>query len=179
MTQMREKQESGNPKAELENKYAEILEDEDDFDDAQKDRFMTFLIGEQNFGFEILHVTEIVGLDDITEVPDVPNYVKGMINLRGNVIPVIDVRLRFGMEPKEYDARTCVIVVTLDRATVGMVVDSVNEVSVFRDEDISVPPQGGKNSLDGDYIKGMGKQGDNVTILLDIMELLYGDNLPE
>ncbi len=178
MTQMREKQESGKAAEVLDNKYEEDLENEDDFDDAQKDRFMTFLIGEQNYGFEILHVTEIVGLDDITEVPDVPDYVKGMINLRGNVIPVVDVRLRFGMDEKEYDERTCVIVVTLETSTVGMVVDSVNEVSVFREEDISVSPQGGKNSQNGDFIKGMGRQGDHVTILLDIVELLYGENLP-
>jgi purine-binding chemotaxis protein CheW len=179
VTRMREKTEPGKALESLQDKFVDDVGDEDDFDDAQKDRFMTFLIGEQNYGFEILHVTEIVGLDDITEVPDVPGYVKGMINLRGNVIPVIDIRLRFGMESKEYDERTCVIVVTMETSTVGMVVDSVNEVSVFREDDISVPPQGGKTSLNGDYIKGMGRQGDNVTILLDIVELLYGENLPE
>lgn len=178
MTQMRERNESSKAAAALADKFSDEIEDDEEFDDAQKDRFMTFIIGQQNFGFEILHVTEIVGLDDITEVPDVPHYVKGMINLRGNVIPVIDIRLRFGMDEKEYDERTCVIVVTMDSSTVGMVVDRVNEVSVFREEDISVPPQGGKSNVDGDYIKGMGRQGDKVTILLDMMELLYGDKLP-
>jgi len=179
VTQMREKKESSKVSETFDDQFDDEMEDDDDFDDAQKDRFMTFTIGDQNYGFEILHVTEIVGLDDITEVPDVPHYVKGMINLRGNVIPVIDIRLRFGMEPRAYDERTCVIVVTLETSTVGMVVDRVNEVSIFREDDISMPPQGGNNSLAGDYIKGMGRQGDKVTILLDIMELLYGENLPE
>lgn len=149
--------------------------DDDYDDDAQKDRYMTFGIADQNYGVEILNVTEIVGLQKIAEVPDVPDYVKGMINLRGNVIPVVDVRLRFGMEERAYDDRTCVIVVMADDSTVGMIVDYVNEVSVFPEEQISSPPKAGDNSKGQEYICGLGKDGEEVTILLDLVKLLHGD----
>ena len=152
-------------------------QEDDFFDDAQKDRYMTFGIGDQNYGIEVLSVTEIVGLQDIAVVPDVPHYVRGMMNLRGNVIPVVDIRLRFGLEEREYDQRTCVIVVTVDRDTVGMIVDFVNEVSAFAEEDISTPPHKGENTIGGNYISGLGKQGEKVTILLDINRLLHGDKV--
>ncbi len=152
--------------------------DEQEFgDDANKDRYMTFRIGDQNYGVEILHVTEIVGLQDIAEVPDVPDYVKGMINLRGNVIPVIDVRMRFGMAEREYDDRTCVVVVTVDSATVGMIVDRVNEVAVFDDSHISSPPQRAESQAGREYINGLGKNGEDVTILLDTTRLIYSERL--
>jgi purine-binding chemotaxis protein CheW len=155
----------------------EGLEEVEDssFDDAQKDRYMTFGIAGQNYGIEILNVTEIVGLQTIAEVPDVPHYVKGMINLRGNVVPVVDVRLRFGMEEREYDDRTCVIVVNCEGSTVGMIVDFVNEVAVFSEDHISPAPKKGEHSLSSEYISGMGKQGEKVTILLDINRLLHGE----
>lgn len=155
----------------------EGMELEEYGDDANKDRYMTFRIAEQNYGVEILHVTEIVGLQDIAEVPDVPSYVKGMINLRGNVIPVIDVRLRFGMPEREYDDRTCVVVVTVGSATVGMIVDRVNEVAVFGDKSISPPPQRNEASPGSEYINGLGKNGEAVTILLDTSQLIYGERL--
>jgi purine-binding chemotaxis protein CheW len=147
-------------------------------DDAHKDRYMTFLIGDQNYGIDIMHVTEIVGLQDIAEVPDVPSYVKGMINLRGNVIPVIDVRDRFGMTERDYDARTCVVVVTVGGSTVGLIVDRVNEVAVFPEEQISQPPQRGETSQGSEYICGLGKQGEQVTILLETNRLIYGNKVP-
>ncbi|MCP4291300.1 MAG: purine-binding chemotaxis protein CheW [bacterium] len=158
-----------------EQEYAADLDDElgDDFyEDAQKDRFMTFEIADQNYGVDIMHVTEIVGLQDIAVVPDVPHFVKGMINLRGNVVPVIDVRLRFGMQEGEYDDRTCVIVVTLETSTIGMIVDRVNEVRVIPEDHISPPPQGGVVSMEGQYITGLGREGEEVTVLLDLVSLL-------
>ena len=145
--------------------------------DTQKDRYMTFLIGEQNYGIDIIDVTEIVGLHDIAEVPDVPAYVKGMINLRGSVIPAIDVRIRFGMEEREYDARTCVVVVTVRETAVGLIVDRVNEVAVFPESQISDPPQGGESNLTSEYITGLGKQDDHVTILLDTSRLINKDRV--
>ncbi len=155
--------------------YAMEINDEleDDFyEDAQKDRFMTFEIADQNYGIDIMHVTEIVGLQDIAEVPDVPHFVKGMINLRGNVVPVIDVRLRFGLPEGDYDDRTCVVVVTLDTSTIGMIVDRVNEVRVILEKNISAPPQGGEAAAGGQYITGLGRDGDDVTVLLDLQQLL-------
>jgi len=152
--------------------------DDEFFDDAQKDRYMTFNIAGQDYGIEILNVTEIVGLQAIAEVPDVPRYVKGMINLRGNVIPVVDVRLRFGMEEREYDDRTCVIVVSVEDSAVGMIVDNVNEVASFPPEQVSPPPKRGDTVQGGEFISGLGKQGENVTILLDINRLLLVDKVP-
>ena len=165
------------PNFELED---DALEEDDQLgrgfvDEANKDRFMTFLIGEQNYGIDIMHVTEIVGMQDIAEVPDVPAYVKGMINLRGNVIPVIDVRNRFKMEERDYDARTCVVVVTVGESTVGLIVDRVNEVAVIPENQISQPPQGGEAGQGSEYICGLGKQGENVTILLNTSRLIYGE----
>ena len=142
------------------------------YEDAQKDRFMTFEIADQNYGIDIMHVTEIVGLQDIAVVPDVPHFVKGMINLRGNVVPVIDVRLRFGLSEGEYDDRTCVVVVTLETSTIGMIVDRVNEVRVITQDNISPPPQGGDSTAGGQYITGLGRDGEEVTVLLDIQQLL-------
>lgn len=155
--------------------YANDMDDElaDEFyEDAQKDRFMTFEIDGQDYGIDIMHVTEIVGLQDIAEVPDVPNFVKGMINLRGNVVPVIDVRLRFGLPEGQYDDRTCVVVVTLETSTIGMIVDRVNEVRVILPDHISPAPQGGDVSGEGQYITGLGRDGEDVTVLLDIQQLL-------
>lgn len=161
------------PKAEYQVDDIDQELDDDDFDDAHKDLYMTFRIDNQNYGIQILDVNEIVGLHTITEVPDVPPYVKGMINLRGTVIPVIDVRLRFNMEEREYDSRTCVVVVTVTGATVGLVVDRVNEVGSFSANEISAPPSGGKHRISADYISGMGKKDDQVTILLDTEKLLH------
>ncbi len=158
-----------------EQEYAVEMADElgeEFYEDAQKDRFMTFEIADQDYGIDILHVTEIVGLQDIAVVPDVPHFVKGMINLRGNVVPVIDVRLRFGLPEGQYDDRTCVVVVTLETSTIGMIVDRVNEVRVILEENISPPPQGGEISDAGQYITGLGRDGEKVTVLLDLGQLL-------
>ncbi|PID80520.1 chemotaxis protein CheW [bacterium DOLZORAL124_64_63] len=133
---------------------------------------MTFGIDGQDYGIEILNVTEIVGLQDIAEVPDVPNFVKGMMNLRGNVVPVISVRLRFGLPEVEYDDRTCVVVITLGNSTIGMIVDRVNEVRTIPEANISTPPQGGVAAAGGQFITGLGRETDSVTILLDLAALL-------
>ncbi|MFH1841954.1 MAG: chemotaxis protein CheW [bacterium] len=149
------------------------VELDNDYDeDVQKNRFLTFKIAEQEYGIKISAVTEIVGMQAITEVPDVPRFVKGVINLRGTVIPVIDVRLRFGMEEREYDDRTCVIVVMVQDTVVGLVVDTVREVVAFREESISAPPN--INNADGnsEYIMGLGKLEDSVSILLDVEQLV-------
>jgi len=107
-----------------------------------------------------------------------PSYVKGVINLRGKVIPVMDVRVRFNLPPKEYDDRTCIIVVHVGATTVGLVVDKVNEVSDIPNEDIEPPPRSQRSSSSG-YIKGIGKIGKEVKILLDIEKLLYDQALQQ
>ena len=146
------------------------LWDESD-EDSQKDKFLTFRIGNEDFGIEISFVTEIVGIQKITEVPDMPGFVKGVINLRGRVIPVIAVRARFGLEPRAYDDRTCVVVVNINETAIGLIVDTVNEVLNIPADQVSPPPSV-HTGASGRYIKGMGKVGETVKILLNVERLL-------
>ncbi|MCP4353528.1 MAG: purine-binding chemotaxis protein CheW [Desulfobacterales bacterium] len=149
--------------------------DEDD-EDTQKDRYLTFHLGGEVYGIEIYYVIEIVGMHRITGVPDMPEFVKGVINLRGQIIPIMDVRARFHMEPLEYNDRTCVIVVQLDENTIGLVVDTVDEVAVIPSDNIAPPPTVGRGAK-SHYIQGMGKTGDEVKILLDVNKLLFEEEL--
>ncbi|MEJ2199504.1 MAG: chemotaxis protein CheW [Desulfuromonadaceae bacterium] len=144
-------------------------------EDTLKGKFLTFHLGKEDYGIEIRYVTEIIGIQKITEVPDMPAFVKGVINLRGKVVPVMDVRTRFSMEPREYDDRTCIIVVNIDEKSVGLVVDKVNEVADIPDKQIEPPPR--TNMETSRYIQGMGKMGNEVKILLDVQKLLYTDDL--
>ncbi|MDW7675917.1 MAG: chemotaxis protein CheW [Bacillota bacterium] len=144
----------------------EILEQED----TQKDKFLTFSLGSEFYGMEIKHVTEIIGLQPITEVPEVPDYVKGIINLRGKIIPVMDVRLRFKKPFREYNDRTCVIVIDIKDIAVGLIVDSVSEVLAIPEEEIVSPPEVSKSG--NKYIKGIGKVGSEVKLILDCNKLL-------
>ena len=147
----------------------------DQEEDTQKGKFLTFSLGNEFFGLEICYVTEIIGIQPITEVPDLPAYVRGIINLRGKIIPVMDVRLRFKKPFREYNDRTCVIVVDIRDISVGLIVDSVSEVLSIRDEDI-VPPQELK-SAQNKYIKGIGKVGSDIKLLLDCDRLLNDEDI--
>lgn len=140
-------------------------------EDTQKGRYLTFLLGKETYGIEILYVTEIIGIQEITEMPEMPDYVKGIINLRGKIIPVMDVRLRFKKEPKEYDDRTCVIVINFDGFMIGLVVDSVSEVITIDDNEISEIPSMDQENSRG-YVKNIGKIGHSVVLLLDCKKLL-------
>lgn len=151
----------------------EILDQEED---TQKGRFLTFILGKETYGIEIKHVTEIIGIQAITEIPELPEYIKGIINLRGKIIPVMDVRLRFKKEPKEYNDRTCVIVIDIKDISVGLIVDSVSEVLTILEEDIVEPPQMNKG-FNNRYIKRIGKVGNDVKLLLDCEKLLTEDEL--
>jgi len=147
-------------------------------EDTQKGRFLTFKLGEESFGLEIKYVTEIVGIQPITKIPEVPNYVKGIINLRGKVISVIDVRIKFQKEPVEYDERTCIIVIDIEDMSIGLIVDNVSEVITIKDEDI-VPPPSYKTGFQNEYIKGVGKYKDGVKLLLDSNKLLTNEEKQE
>ncbi len=151
------------------------LED-DENEDTQEGKYLSFRIGGEVYGIEIRHVTEIVGIQKITEVPDMPQYMKGVINLRGNVIPVVDVRLRFHMQPRDYDDRTCVIVVNINDASIGLVVDAVKEVISILPDQISPAPSVSKGEVTR-YIKGIGRFDGEVIILLAIDELLYNNQI--
>ncbi len=139
-------------------------------EDTQRGRFLTFNLGEEIYGIEIEYVTEIIGLQHITKIPEVAEYIKGIINLRGKIIPVIDMRLKFNKEPIEYDDRTCIVVVDTQEMIVGLIVDEVAEVLTINDENVSPPPSY-KSGIKNRYIKGIGKIGDEVTLLLDCRKL--------
>jgi purine-binding chemotaxis protein CheW len=148
----------------------------DEDEDTQKDKFLTFAVGKEDYGIDISCVTEIIGIQKITDVPDMPAYIKGVINLRGKVIPVMDVRTRFGMPERDYDERTCIVVVNVSGASVGLVVDTVREVADIPESQIELPPE----MIDANpqrYIKGLGKMGEEVMILLDAQKLLRREDM--
>lgn len=144
-------------------------------EDTQKGKYLIFSMGKEDYGIEIRYVTEIIGIQAITEIPDLPEYVKGVINLRGKIIPIMDIRLRFNKAARKYDDRTCIIVVDIDAISVGLVVDSVAEVTSIPDEDIASPPQIKKEFQK--YIKGIGKLGNDVKLLLDCNRLLDAEDV--
>jgi len=145
-------------------------------------KYLTFALGDEEYGLEILKVREIIGYMDITAVPRTPEYVKGVINLRGQVIPVVDLRAKFAMETTETTEKTCIIVVQIDHGdrsvNTGIVVDRVSEVLDIAGESIEQPPSFGTN-VDTDFILGMGKIGETVKILLDIDKVLVGEEIAQ
>lgn len=158
-----------------ENREEEIYNEVDD--DAQEDKYLLCKLGNEDYGINILHVTDIIELQKITEVPDMPEYVQGVINLRGNVIPVIDLRVRFSMQAKEYDDRTVIAVVKIDEASIGCIVDTVTEVKDIPESNIDPPPSFQQNGVKNRYIHGLGKTEDQVVILLDLEKLISGKDL--
>jgi len=134
-------------------------------------KYLTFVLAEEEYGLEILKVREIIGLMDITAVPRTPEHVKGVINLRGKVIPVIDLRLKMGMPEAERTDQTCIIVVDIGDEEMGIIVDKVSEVLDIAAEDIEDTPSFGTR-VETDFILGLGKADEKVTILLDISKLL-------
>ncbi|WP_438447996.1 chemotaxis protein CheW [Gorillibacterium sp. sgz5001074] len=143
--------------------------------DGQKDKYLSFCLGDEAYGMEIRYVTEIIGLQPITEVPELPDYIKGIMNLRGKIIPVMDVRLRFRKPFREYNDRTCVIVIDIGDISIGLIVDSVSEVLDIPSQDIVPPPDLHRNG--NRFIKGIGKTGKEVKLLLDCGKLIHEDEL--
>jgi purine-binding chemotaxis protein CheW len=143
-------------------------------------KYLTFALGSEEYGLEILKVREIIGYMDITAVPQTPSYVKGVINLRGQVIPVVDLRTKFGMETAQVTEETCIIVVEIHqdgrKFSTGIVVDHVQEVLDIDGENIEEAPQFGA-SVNTDFILGIGKVGESVKILLDIDKVLGSSEL--
>ncbi len=145
-------------------------------EDTQKGKFLTFLLGKEVYAIEIKFVIEIIGIQPITELPQLPEYVKGIINLRGKIIPVIDVRLKFKKKPMEYNDRTCIIVVEMRDIFVGLIVDNVSEVLTIADEDIAPPPNINKE-IENKYIKAIGKVENEVKLILDCEKLMDNNDV--
>ena len=146
----------------------------DPAEDTQKGRFLTFMLGNEDYGIDIRYVTEIIGIQSITAIPEMPDFIKGIINLRGKIIPVMDVRLRFKKEANAYNDRTCIIVIDIRDISMGLIIDSVSEVLAIPETEITPPPQISKD-FQHRYIKGIGKVSNAVKLLLDCEKLINDD----
>ncbi|MBQ8625977.1 MAG: purine-binding chemotaxis protein CheW [Agathobacter sp.] len=146
--------------------------------DTQKGKYVTFKSGNEYFGLKIQYVNEIIVFQEITKIPESEDYIKGLINLRGKIIPVIDVRLRFKQEPFEYTDRTCIIVVNVKNIVVGLIVEKIAEVVEIQDENIIPSPSVGKaDKSQNKYVYAIGKVGDKVKLLLDPDRLLNDEEI--
>jgi purine-binding chemotaxis protein CheW len=161
-------------------KLAEVMNQAVKVMGEREGKYLTFTLAGEEYGIGILKIKEIIGMMPITFVPQTPNFVKGVVNLRGKVIPVMDLRLRFGMDAMDYTDRTCIIVVEITgdagNIMIGIVVDTVSEVLNIKGEDIEDTPAFG-TKLDTDYILGMAKTDGGVKILLDIDRVLGTDEI--
>ncbi len=137
---------------------------------TREGKYLSFVLNNEVYGIEILKVREIIGFMDVTNVPQTPDYMKGVINLRGKVIPVIDLRLKFSMLEGEHTQETCTIVVEVDGTSIGLIVDSVSEVMEIGGNEIEDAPQFGQG-IDTNFITGLGKTKDTIVILLDIVNI--------
>ena len=166
---------------------ATVKEERDQLDDlwadddeeevgTRKTKYLFFNLDDELYGINIMSITEIIEMERITEVPDMPDYVKGVINLRGKVIPVMDLRLRFNMPEREHDDRTCIIVTSVDTASLGLIVDTVADVHALAAGEIEETPSFSESTRDN-YVEGIGKVGDRVTVLIDARKVLQGEDL--
>lgn len=152
---------------------SELLEE-----DAQKGKFMVFQTGKESYGISISYVNEIVRMQPITAVPEVEDYIKGLINLRGRIIPVIDVRIRFKMEPIEYTDKTCIMIINVKSTTIGLIIEKIAEVDTIMDEDIVPPPSlGHRENEQSKYVYGLARNGDTVKLLLDPEKLIKDEDI--
>lgn len=148
-------------------------------DDIMRNQYLTFAIGDEDYGIEIAFIKEIIKMQPITKVPYMPVFVEGLINLRGDLIGVLDVRKRFGMEPKEYDEETCIIVVIVGDYTLGIIVDAVRETVTIDNNNIAPPPNA-KLSYENQFIRNIGTVANaegagEVKLLIDVDLFLSQD----
>lgn len=147
---------------------------------ATEGKYLTFRLAEEEYGIEILKVREIIGIMSVTRVPRAPACVRGVVNLRGKVIPVIDLRTVFGMPFLDYSARTCIVVVQIQSGrrelVIGVIVDAVSEVVDIKQNEIEPPPSFGE-MVSNEMFHGMAKRADHVLIMLDIDRVLTGGDI--
>lgn len=140
-------------------------------EDTQSNKYLTFVVGNENYGIPIYYVTEIIGIQAITAVPELPHYVRGIINLRGKIISVMDVRLRFKKEEREYNDRTCIIVINIEDLSIGLIVDSVSEVINIPERDMEEPPHINRE-YNNRYVQYIGKVGNDIKLILNCNKLI-------
>jgi len=142
----------------------------------KRERYLTFHLGEEQYGIAIDKIKEIIAMMKVTSVPKTPFYMRGVVNLRGSIIPVIDTRLRFGMEHIEADMHTAIIIVDVEKVNIGFIVDRVEEVSSIDSKDLSEPPKFGDN-IDTDFICNVAQIEENVVMILDVLKLFEVNEL--
>lgn len=140
-------------------------------EDTQKGKYLTFELGNDAYGIAVEYVTEIIGVLPVTQVPELPDYIKGIMNLRGRIIPLMDVRLRFNKPFEAYNERTCIVVIEMGENAVGLAVDSVSDVLYFSDEDLLDQPLLASVPSNR-FVKYVGKVGESVRLILDCEKLL-------
>ncbi|HHX71944.1 MAG TPA: purine-binding chemotaxis protein CheW [Clostridiales bacterium] len=145
-------------------------------EDTLQNRYLIFSLGDEEFALEIRHVTEIVGLQPITFLPEMPAYIKGIINLRGSIVPIMDLRLRFGKETRAYDERTCIVICHMEDINIGLIVDRVSEVSTIPAEDVASTPAVKNESHR--FVKGICKSDGKVKLILDSHKIIAEDDIP-
>ncbi len=147
--------------------------------EANSGKYLTFSLDKEVYGIPIIKVKEIIGMLEITHIPKTQGYIKGVVNLRGKIIPIMDLRLKFGMEEKEYTDRTCIIVIevnlTANQRLVGVVVDAVTEVLNIQKSEIEAP--GYDAQIEGDLLMGLGKLKDKVVLIIDIEKILNREEI--
>lgn len=159
------------------NEELEGVSDWSDGSDTQKGKYMTFKSGHEYFGLEIQYVQQIIQYQEVTMIPETEDYIKGLINLRGRIIPVVDVRVRFGQKQCEYNDKTCILVINVKTTTVGLIVEQIAEVVEIKEDNILPPPTLGRSDrVQNKYVYGIGKVGNTVKLLLDPEKLLYDDD---
>ncbi len=152
---------------------------DDDDEDTQANKYLCFRIGKESYGIGIKHLIEIIELQHMSVIPDLPDYVKGVINLRGKMIPIIDLRLRFKLEARGYDDRTCIVITEIDGVLIGFIVDTVEEVIEIPESQVSPAPKFKGQGEHDQYISGLGKVGEAVKILLDIEKVVQDQAVRE
>ncbi|WP_273457323.1 chemotaxis protein CheW [Nevskia ramosa] len=143
---------------------------------GQPNEFLTFTLGDEEYGVDILKVQEIRGYDTVTRIPDAPDFIKGVINLRGTIVPVIDMRIKFRLGKVEYNSFTVMIILNVARRVVGMVVDGVSDVMQLTPEQIRPAPEFG-SAVNARFITGLGAFDQRMLILIDIEKLLSGADM--
>lgn len=143
---------------------------------SKKERYLTFFLGNEQYGIAIERIKEIIAMMKITSVPKIPPYMKGVINLRGSIIPIIDTRLRFAMDSREADMHTAIIIVEVEKVNIGFIVDRVEEVASIDRVNLSEPPKFG-SQIDTDFISSVAQIEENVVMILDVLKLFEADEI--
>ncbi|MFA6137187.1 MAG: chemotaxis protein CheW [Sulfurimonas sp.] len=145
---------------------------------GHRHRYLSFFVENEQYGIEISHINEIIAMMKITHVPRTPSFVEGVVNLRGSIIPIVDIRGKFGLEKKEHDMNTAIIINEVSGVNIGFIVDRVEDVLTFADKDLSEPPKFGSH-IDTSFIQSVAEVGSDVILILDMEKIFEDDELTQ